>query len=142
MKRIILFLLLVIPGLATRSVSALAVENSSSQTQTSVPASTQKPAQAQAQSQAQALPQITSQVVLPIASQEAIAACSGLYEKDSCQFHTRNALVNGACKILPSGNNNYELGCQPEQSTKNAAIDPDKDTPNVKEPHQHKHKRG
>lgn len=132
MKRIFLFLLLVIPILVTQSISAFAVVNSSSQTQTSVPALTQT----------QALPQITSQVVAPIASQEAIAACSGLYEKDSCQFHKNSALLNGTCKILPSGNNNYELGCQPEQSTKNAATDPGKDAPNAKEPHQHKHKRG
>ena len=138
MKKIFLSLLLIIPVLAvpilvTGSNSVFAADNSSSQTQTSVATTTE--------ATTQAIPQITSQAVVPTASQEAIAACSGLYEKDSCQFHTSNALQNGTCKILPSGNNNFELGCQPEPSTKNAAIDPNKSTPNTKDQHQHRHKR-
>lgn len=130
MKKISLFLtsiiqVLVIPILAIESITVFAAENLPGQIQTT------------------AQPQVTSQTATPNALQETIAACSGLYEKDSCQFHNNNTLMNGTCKILPSGNNNYELSCQAEKSTKNAAADSDKDASegHSKEPHQHKHKR-
>jgi hypothetical protein len=65
MKRIFLYMIL-----ASLGDAALAIEKSSSQTQASATADTKAPSQ------------IISQTVTPTASQEAIAACSGLYEKE------------------------------------------------------------
>jgi|GEM_PF-4636773 len=77
-----------------------------------------------------------------IAPTEALNACRGMSEKDSCQAHkSNNELVTGVCKTTSIASNDFQLLCTADKPVAKTATDGDNIKDNTSDSHAHNRKR-